>query len=132
MNNEPIIRFNKKRRSKNDARDFAKILGNDKYSVRCVLDAEKTAAKAEIKALSHYIWDKEWALKSGNIENRLIVYFAGHGFHLMGDDFFVFSNSVADFSSIRQLQKYSISRQEIFDEFAGVEDFEPLFVLILV
>lgn len=111
----------------NDARDFAKILHENGFSVRCVHNPGRREALGELKVLASYVFQKDLEDKLLLEDTRVIVYFAGHGFQLDGVDYFFFAND-KPLSNRAQIQEVALSRREVFDEFAGLEKFEPHYV----
>jgi hypothetical protein len=111
----------------NDARDFAAILSKNGFSVRCVRNAKRKEALGELKHLAGYVFPQDASPAEQADDTRMIIYFAGHGFQLKGTDYFFFLTD-KQFANEADVQDAALSRREIFDEFAGLEKFEPHYI----
>lgn len=110
-----------------DAEDLAKILKANGFSVRCLGNPKRKEALAELKALAAYVFQRDVADELLLENTRAIVYFAGHGFQLDSADYFFFASS-SQLTTKAQIHEVALSRREIFDEFAGLEKFEPHYI----
>ena len=111
----------------NDARDFAAILGDNGFSVRCVANPQRKEALSELKHLADYLFQKDVSNSLRKQDTRIFVYFAGHGFQLDSADYFFFKTD-SPLNSKADIQEAALSRREIFDELAGLEKFEPHYI----
>lgn len=111
----------------NDARDFAQILSDNGFSVRCLQNPKRKEAFSEIKRLASYVFEQDSRDNLFLDDTRVILYFAGHGFQLDSVDYFFFSSD-KQLTGKAEIRDVSLSRREIFDEFAGLEKFEPHYI----
>lgn len=115
-----------------DAKDLARTLEAQGFTVRCILNANRDQAGTEVGALAKHARLLHRASSNGTLpmkDIRVLLYFAGHGFRRKDANYVVFSET---FKSEFDPEEILAASRQVNDLLADLKDFARVHPFLVI